>query len=436
MFKLGLSSVSPPTAFAVLGSVGAHALLGISLPVLPLFSKAPPGPLEVPIVELSPEEMARIPALQSAPPVAFIPPNATQLLPLPPNFQLPSATQRATPAAPTMPATPAIPVTPKVTTRSLLPTRPSSEAPPYQYPTFTRPQRVVTRGRGGLPLTPSVPVGMGSRMGRTVASSEGLARGTRTVGSRTPEFVPNPNANPMGTLRDSLQQSFNQTPAQPLPVLQGREKDHTNPNEIGLVNPANGSQGATPATPAVPLPVLTPERGNLTPLKPSETPNTPGSQPQEARNGSVSPAPASEPPQALPTPRGTETTRTNENRAPLPPSENRVREPLDPPKVTTSSESNDPRNVAPSRQQPETPAPRRQERENLVPRPQEPETPAPRRQERESLVPRRQESRDRDSAENTPPQNSDARSNPPSSQPEVKKDKPVASENNDTAPAE
>ncbi|HEY9632902.1 MAG TPA: TonB family protein, partial [Coleofasciculaceae cyanobacterium] len=83
-----------PTGIAVMASIGIHALVGVSLPYLPLASQEKQGPLRnVRLVELSPAEQSRLP--QPAPLPSF--PNQLQsLYPLPsaPSTSLPSLSSK------------------------------------------------------------------------------------------------------------------------------------------------------------------------------------------------------------------------------------------------------------------------------------------------------------------------------------------------------
>ncbi|MDY7012901.1 MAG: hypothetical protein SVX43_04740, partial [Cyanobacteriota bacterium] len=195
LLKLALNALGSPTSVAILGSVGAHALLGISLPALSVFSPSQRGPSEVPIVELTAEELARLPNLEPAPAIPFVPPAATQLLPLPNNFELPSVTQNPPPKA-SIPA---------------LPPKPSANST-GKASSLSVPQQIVTHRTGRrTPGRPST-----NRAGKRSATSlEELLGGNRrrvAPGENTP-FQVDPNKKPEDTLDESLEPK--QTPINP-----------------------------------------------------------------------------------------------------------------------------------------------------------------------------------------------------------------------------
>jgi hypothetical protein len=75
-----LEVLRQPFSLAILASLGVHALLGVTLPMLPAAKHKEPDPEAVKVVELSPAEQARIPEL-SNPQVNFPPVSSKTKLP-------------------------------------------------------------------------------------------------------------------------------------------------------------------------------------------------------------------------------------------------------------------------------------------------------------------------------------------------------------------
>jgi hypothetical protein len=75
-----LEVLRQPFSLAILASLGVHALLGVTLPMLPAAKHKEPDPEAVKVVELSPAEQARIPEL-SNPQVNFPPISSKTKLP-------------------------------------------------------------------------------------------------------------------------------------------------------------------------------------------------------------------------------------------------------------------------------------------------------------------------------------------------------------------
>ncbi len=84
--------LSQPTGIAVIASVGIHALLGVSLPYLPISSKAKPKPIRnVQLLELNQNDLSRLPPspLQTQPLPASIDRQIQPLSPLPSSLTSP-----------------------------------------------------------------------------------------------------------------------------------------------------------------------------------------------------------------------------------------------------------------------------------------------------------------------------------------------------------
>ncbi|MDY6786273.1 MAG: hypothetical protein SW833_27630, partial [Cyanobacteriota bacterium] len=278
--KLALNALGSPTSVAVLGSVGAHVLLGASLPALSVFSQGQPGPSEVPLVELTPEELARVPSLEPAPAIPFVPPASTQLLPLPKNFELPSVSQKKSqsPAA-------SIPSTPS---------KPSSGAVKPS-PSISIPDRIVTRSPGGgkvvrrRGLTPGLPSGRGYPSSNSGGLGSALDRARLAPGripEGEPQFRPNPNQLPEITFGQSIEESMGDS--EPKPSIE-ENTAHFNDDEITALStedsttktPAGNTQGTEETTD----PASENSQQSPTPEAPTEQPpGTRGNTPQEAES--------------------------------------------------------------------------------------------------------------------------------------------------------
>ncbi|MBE9118751.1 hypothetical protein IQ249_22950 [Lusitaniella coriacea LEGE 07157] len=149
IFKTILHQLTQPTAIAIFGSVGLHAALGVTLPILPIFSQDSDIPRNVRLMELTPAEQLRLPNVSPETALPFGQfPDATAVLPLSEKFDLPSSSSKL----PDLPAMPDL-----------------KSNPAYNYPLST-PSKTVLRGRS----TRSFPTG------RT------RTRTSRRVGSRLP----------------------------------------------------------------------------------------------------------------------------------------------------------------------------------------------------------------------------------------------------------
>ena len=95
----GNDSWQQPIWIAFLASLGIHAMLGINLEKIPLFSQAVKLPPTVGLVELTPEQIARLPQPKTEPEVSFSnvqpPSNISQIPQQEPSFpRLPSPPTR------------------------------------------------------------------------------------------------------------------------------------------------------------------------------------------------------------------------------------------------------------------------------------------------------------------------------------------------------
>ncbi len=105
----GNDSWQQPIWIAFLASLGIHAILGINLPNIPLFSKPAKLPPTVGLVELTPEQIARLPQPKTEPDISFSniqpPSNLSQIPQQQPSFpRLPSPPTR-TPSVDNLPRT-------------------------------------------------------------------------------------------------------------------------------------------------------------------------------------------------------------------------------------------------------------------------------------------------------------------------------------------
>ncbi|NEP42337.1 MAG: hypothetical protein F6K35_25220, partial [Okeania sp. SIO2H7] len=132
-----------PLLLAFLASVGIHAILGINLPNIPLFSKPVKLPPTVGLVELTTEQIARLPKPKTEGEISFE------------NIQLPSNISQIPQQQPSFPRLPPTATTPSV---SNLP-RTSVGRSSYEYEI---PERPLTRSPVPLRLGRNFPSSVGS----------------------------------------------------------------------------------------------------------------------------------------------------------------------------------------------------------------------------------------------------------------------------------
>jgi outer membrane biosynthesis protein TonB len=173
-----LEVLRQPFSLAILASLGIHALLGVTLPMLPAAKPKEPDPEAVKVVELSPAEQARIPEL-SNPQVNFPPISSKTKLP----DQSSKSSIAKTP--------------PSIFDDSLynfpaLPPAPISIFPDIPIPIRDSPQRTVNRTATPTPTpTPTVKPTSSSTANTTKPDTQPSAPApTASVASTRPEKIP------------------------------------------------------------------------------------------------------------------------------------------------------------------------------------------------------------------------------------------------------
>ncbi|MDB9512862.1 hypothetical protein PN499_16860, partial [Kamptonema animale CS-326] len=129
-----------PTWWAAIASVGIHGILGVSAPVLSIFSPQPKSAGKVEVLELTPEEMKRLP--QTLPSPISPPQFSISSIPAPPNLIPPLPPEPSSIQLPSLPpgmpsfVTPTAPLPPL---NSPPPSNQTAFAPTPNFPSFINP---------------------------------------------------------------------------------------------------------------------------------------------------------------------------------------------------------------------------------------------------------------------------------------------------------
>ncbi|WP_449420065.1 energy transducer TonB [Phormidium nigroviride] len=181
-----------PTWWAAIASVGIHGILGVSAPVLSIFSPQPKSAGKVEVLELTPEEMKRLP--QTLPSPISPPQFSISPIPAPPNLIPPLPPEPSSILLPSLPpgmpsfVTPTAPLPPL---NSPPPSNQTAFAPTPNFPSFINPPSLRSQPNPVIPPPPLQGFPLPEpNPGRTDPQMESDLERLGNTDNRRPQFDP------------------------------------------------------------------------------------------------------------------------------------------------------------------------------------------------------------------------------------------------------